>query len=410
MEVSLPQNPWGQRRELVLDLPEDWEVKVGDIAGARRPPIGMEEVAAALRNPLGTPPLKELAKGRGEVAIIFDDLSRITPVSLVVPAILEELDGAGIRPERIRFVAALGCHGALSRQDLVKKLGEEVVRAFPVYNHNPFHGCTYLGTTRRGTELWVNGEVAACDLKVAIGSVVPHVMTGFGGGGKIVLPGIASFDSVAEFHRRGREFLLGKGKCSLLELLEGNPLRDDMEDASRLLGLDFKVELLVNARGEVVACFAGSPEEAYRRALEEAKDHYRAPAIADVDLVIANVFSKANEGEIGVLTTMDLLREEGGEMVLVMDVPEGHVVHYLMGTFGRKVQSPMPLRVTLPEKVRNLWVITDHPEESLKDYFSPPERVAFASSWAEVLQHLRPCLDQGARVAVYPSADIHFLS
>ncbi len=408
MKVSLPQNPWSERKGLVLDLPEDWEVRVGEIAGAGSPAIGTEEVRAALKNPSGTPPLRELARGRGEVVIVFDDLSRITPVSLVIPAILEELDLAGIKPERIRLVAALGCHGAMSRGDFVKKLGEDVVRTFPVYNHNPFYGCTYVGTTRRGTRLSVNGEVMACDLKIAIGSVVPHIMTGFGGGGKIVLPGISSFESVEEFHRRGQEFLRRKGRCSVLELLEDNPLREDMEDAARLVGLDFKVELLVNAKGEAIAIFAGSPEVAYRRALRKARDHYRVPSISGVDVVIANVFSKANEGEIGVLTTMDLLKESGGEIVLVIQIPEGHVTHYLMGTFGRKAQSPMPLKVPLPEKVRKLLVLTSYPEEALRDYFTPPQKVTFISSWGEALDFLRPRSPK--RVAVFPSADIHYLS
>lgn len=407
--MSLPQDPWGKRKERVLELPEDWDVKVADIQGAGRPPIGEGQVRDSLRNPVGSPPLRELARGKGEVAIVFDDMSRITPVYLAVGPILDELEAAGISPKKVRFVAALGCHGAMTRKDFCKKLGEEVVRTFPFYNHNPFYGCRYLGSTRSGTRLSVNGEVAACDLKIAIGSVVPHVMTGFGGGGKIVLPGIASFEAIEEFHRKGKEFLKHRGRGSVLELLEGNPLREDMEDALELLGLDFKVEFLVNQRGEAVAVFAGSPRETYRMALEEAQLHYRAPIFRGVDIIIANVFSKANEGEIGVLTTMDLLKDSGGEVVLVMEVPEGHVTHYLMGTFGRHVQSPMPLKVVMPEKVRELFVLTPYPEEALLDYFIPPEKVSFWESWEEVLERLKALHPSGARVAVYPAADIHFL-
>ena len=107
---------------------------------------------------------------------------------------------AGIGDGQIRFVCALGSHGALTRPDFVKKLGEEVVSRFPVFNHNLVGNCTLVGTTSLGTELYINSEVVGCDYKIAIGSRASR-SAGFGGGAKIILPGVASFETIRAMHR-----------------------------------------------------------------------------------------------------------------------------------------------------------------------------------------------------------------
>ena len=411
MVIKLPQNPWAQRGEISLELPDEWEVHIKDIAGSKCKPLEPEEIRKAVKNPVSGPPLRELAKGKGEVVIIFDDTSRITPVKAIVPWIIEELEAGGIKEENIRFIAALGCHGTMNRMDFQNKLGEEVLRRFPVYNHNPFGNCRFVGTTRTGTHLFVNEEVMRCDLKVAIGSVVPHIMTGFGGGGKIILPGVSSFDCVREFHQKGKERLKGKGgPFGILELLKDNPLRMDMEDAVRLVNLDFKVEVLVNSKGEAVEIFSGFPEKAYEKAIQRAIVHYRGEPVKGASIVISNVFSKANEGEIGVITTIPLLKEDGGDIVLIWSVPEGHVNHYLMGTFGRWNDPPLPLRINLPSNLRHLLVFSPYPELSFKDYFVQKERIIFFEKWEDLLSFLKKRHPSGSKVVVYPSADIHYFN
>ena len=120
---------------------------------------------------------------------------------------------------------------------------------FPVYNHNAFGNCTHVGKTKTyGTEVYVNEEVMKCDLKIAIGSVVPHPMNGFGGGGKIILPGVTSFETTRQNHesfyetaRQPREHrIVGMG------IFEENPMRMDIEEAARLAGLDVMINCLIN--------------------------------------------------------------------------------------------------------------------------------------------------------------------
>ena len=182
--IRLPQLPWHSPRELELPLPDDWQVEVCHMAGFDRPALKPEEIRASISNPIGLPPIRELARGRREVVILFDDLTRVTRVAKLLPFVLQELAEAGISDEQVRLVAALGCHGAMNRLDLAKKLGQSILTRFPVYNHNPFDNCVYVGTTRMGTKLFINQEVMSCDLKIGIGSIVPHPVTGFGGGGE----------------------------------------------------------------------------------------------------------------------------------------------------------------------------------------------------------------------------------
>ncbi|MDD4876480.1 MAG: lactate racemase domain-containing protein, partial [Dehalococcoidales bacterium] len=200
--IKVPQLAWYDTKDLELSLPDDWQIEVFNMAGYNRPALEPAGIKASINNPIGIPPIRELAKGKKEVVIIFDDITRVTRTAKIVPFILEELADAGIPDNRIRFVAALGLHAAMWREHFVKKLGGDIVARFPVYNHNPFTNCIYVGTTATyGTKVYANEEVMKCDLKIAISSVVPHRMSGFGGGSKIILPGVVSFETTDHNHR-----------------------------------------------------------------------------------------------------------------------------------------------------------------------------------------------------------------
>lgn len=409
-EVRLVQFPWSDRQgELRLLFPDRWQVKVCEISGSRRKRLTQEEIRSRLSTPLSGPPLRERAKGKKEAVIVFDDMSRITPVKEVLPFILEELEAAGIQPKDITLISALGAHGAMDRTDFVRKLGEDVVSNYPVYNHNPFDGCVLLGNSRNGTPLSFNQEVVEAGFKIGIGAVVPHLMTGLSGGGKILLPGVAAFETIEAFHRHGEKLKerLSEGFAPQ-NLLEDNPLIEDIEEAVFRVGLDLKVDALLNANGEICELFVGPPERIRQREVKEALSHYKAPAF-EADIVVANVFAKANEGEIGVITCLPCVRKTGGDLVLVCNIEKGHVVHYLMGTFGKKSRTRLKLSVRTPGYVRNVLVFTEYTEESLRDYFEEPEKVLFFTNWQELLSFLEERHPKEASVAVYPSADIHYI-
>ena len=184
MAIRVPQHIWYGNTEMELNFPSSWKVSYCPMKGEGRKKLKPQEMEKAFLQPIGTAPISELARGKKEVVILFDDLARPTPVSEIVPFVLRELERAGISDRQVRFIAALGAHGAHTANDFRKKLGEEVLDRFPVYNHHPFDFCTYLGKTSRGTPLSINKEVMACDLKIGIGSIVPHAFSGFRGRGK----------------------------------------------------------------------------------------------------------------------------------------------------------------------------------------------------------------------------------
>lgn len=377
--------------------------------GADRPALGTEEIGAAIGRPIAGRRLKELARRKKEVVILFDDLTRVTRAYEIVPFLLRELAEAGVPEEGIRFIAALGCHGALNRLDLAKKLGAEVVERFPVFNHNPFANCLEVGRTGSGLRLEVNAEVMACELKIGISAVTPHIMTGFGGGGKIILPGVTSLGTTAAFHRLEKPAPGGR-EARWMGLVEGNPLPEELTAAGRLAGLDFKVECLVNAWGQTTDVFAGDPPAAYAAAVAAAKHHYLTPGGADKDrdVVVANTFAKASEAIAGLCTAYQAVKRDGGTVVLIANAPEGQVVHYLMGPFGRTVAGELKLEAGIPPYVRQLIVFSAYPDPAARGYFAADERLLFLHRWEEVLAVLESSYGPGTRVGIFPGAEIQY--
>ena len=410
--VRVPQLAWYGTRPLELPLPDNWQVEVCNMAGHNRAGMKPDQLRAAIGKPTGTPSIRDLAKGKNEVVIIFDDMTRVTRVAEIVPFVLEELAEAGVPDSGIRFICALGCHGALNRLHWVKKLGEEVVARFPVYNHNAFGDCTYAGKTKAyGTEVYINAEVMKCDLKIAIGSVVPHPMSGFGGGGKIILPGVASFETIEQNHRA---FFLQTGvppdrRVTGMGLFDENPLRFDIEEAAILSGLDVMINCIVNTWGETVAVHAGALKASYAAAVEEAKEHYLTPTLEGKDIVIASTLAKSNEGWIGsgiAYRTVD--RDGGGDVVLIANEPEGQVTHYLLGPFGNDWWSTLGRGGRVPPYVNRLIVYTEYPDLASRGWFGELDRVLFLHKWDDVLQVLRESHGADTKVAVYPNADIQY--
>ncbi|MCX6003725.1 MAG: lactate racemase domain-containing protein [Chloroflexi bacterium] len=431
--ISVPRLNWYGRGELKLSLPVRWQVEISNMAGYGKPALKPEDIRAALDEPIGTKPLSELARGKKEVVILFDDMSRITrsaevssePVirtivealsvwvaGIVMPAgaLVTAEGSAGVEDKNIRFVCALGCHGPLTRNDFIKKLGEETLARFPVYNHNLFGNCVYVGkTTTYATEVYVNEEVMDCDLKIAIGMVVPHPMSGFGGGGKMILPGVCSFATIQQNHHKAyRDMALLKRKMGV-GVFDKNPLRFDIEEAATLAGLDFVVNCLVNEWGEPVKLFAGALKPAYAEAVKEAKLHYLTPGIRNNDIVISNTFIKANEAFLGSNIAYPSVSCNGGDVVIIANAIEGMVVHYLLGPWGKASFGPEHQTPRVPPNVKCVIVYNEYPDLAGRGWFSNSEKFVFTDKWSEVLKILEADYPSSAKVAVFPNAEIQYV-
>jgi len=409
--VTVPRQMWYEEGKLRLTFPESWEVLPCLMNGHKAPRLTRAQIKTAFDNPIGSPRLRELAQGKNKAAIIFDDISRPTRVADLLPYVLTEIKAAGVPDGAIRFVCASGAHGAHTFQDFVKKLGQTIMDRFPVYNHNIYENCTYVGLTSQGTELSVNSEVMSCDLKIGIGSIIPHPQSGFGGGGKIVLPGVAYIDSIEAFHlleinarESGRGGTVGPG--NYLE----NPMVRDFSEAAKMIGLNFKIDAIVNGSGQPCAIFAGEPEAEYYKAAEFAATHYATKPVSDADVVVVNAYSKGSEAIVGLIIGIQMLMAKGGDLVLIVDCPAGQVVHYLLGSFGAEARGRLfsAVNFRLPW-LKRFVVLSPQFERSTIDWLAIPDAI-WTKSWLEVIDILKQDFPGVARVAVVPDGTIQYLA
>ena len=401
--VSLPEMAWYGDTIRDFDFPASWDVTVCHMKGHDAAPLDDAGIRKALANPIGTPTIKELAKGKKEVVILFDDMSRGTPTATILPYVLEELAEAGIEDDHIRLVAAIGAHGSMNGIDFRKKLGNDVMRRFKVYNHNPYENCTPLGMSSRGIPMAVNSEVMRCDLKIGIGSIVPHPMAGFGGGSKIILPGVSSITAIDSNHTR-----LGLSPTIGLGTYDGNIVKEDMDEAARMAGLDIKIDVLMNLKREATALFAGDVVAEHVEGVKAAKVHCATELVRDCDIVVSNCFAKANEMGLGTAVAAPLVKP-GGDMVLVAETPEGQINHYWCRSFGDNIggRGWLP-RTALPANTGRLTVLTPYPDRVGADWIAPYDMINWAESWPPVIEMLKATYGDKAKVAVIPDATVQY--
>ena len=416
MIVKVPQLPWYGDTELELVFPDSWEVVTCKMAGQDVPKLNEDRMRAAFLDPIGTPRISELAKNKTEVVILFDDMSRPTEVAELVPYVLEELAAGGIKDENIRFIATIGCHGAMKLMDFVKKLGRDIPRRFPVYNHNPYENCTYLGETSLGTPVSVNSEVMSCDLKIAIGSILPHPMAGFGGGGKAILPGVSSIDTISANHMT----LVGHSKPTTEKpqgmrdssvgwgTLNDNAMRIDVDEAAKMAGLDVIVNAVVNLKRDTIGLFVGGPVVAFTEGVRLARKVYATERPEEPDIVVANCYAKANEGSVAVPPASRLLKGEGGDLVLICNIPEGQICHYLLRSFGKNIGGRGWGPRKKPSKVNRMIVLGPYMDRVGLDWIGPPESVMVVNNWTEIMNILEDGHGNDTRVAVIPDATIQY--
>jgi lactate racemase len=402
MILSLPHNLWSSERAISLDLPEGWDVDVLTMAGDDKPVLGASEYRAAISR------VTPLLAGVKEVCVLFDDLSRPTRAYEIVPYLLEAFDTAGIRDEQVRFLCSLGTHSPHNNADFRKKLGNEVLDRFPVYNHNCYENCAYLGQTSFGTPVSINKEYLGCDLRIGIGAFTPHQFCGFGGGYKIVFPGIAHIDSVAYHH--GELLTKNLDACWGLGRHEGNVMLDDIREAGKMTGIDFKIDVLVNSTSRATDIFGGQPDVLYPDMLRRAIPHYFTRAQGGYDVVFANAFGKANEAIIAAAVSEPLLSEKGGYIVLLCDIDEGQVIHYLLGRFGKDLWGRLSRKErTVHERVKKLFIYSRRKDHAGTYWFGKKEDITWADDLDRLVHDLSGELGGRARAAVIPDGTVQMI-
>lgn len=287
--VSVPSQAWYGDIDLPLHFPASWRVEM--IGPRDAPKLSAAQIESAFARPIGAAPLRQLARGRRSAAIVIDDLSRPTPTAEVLPYVLHELTEAGIPQSEIRIVVGGGSHRPLTDEEVVKKVGAQIAAAYEVTSHDFMSGdLRGLGNLPSGLPIYLDRRVVEADFKLCLGGVYPHGSVGFGGGAKLILPGVAGFATIFYFHTH----YTGRGHAVIENTRGVMDNRDVSEAVARRLGLDAIVNVVINSRREVAGLFVGDFVQAHRAAAHFALHVYGTPIPEEVrresDLVVANCY------------------------------------------------------------------------------------------------------------------------
>ncbi len=273
--------------ELNFELPASM---TGTVAVSKPvPPIGdvPAAIVQALANPINSPPLRELARPGDTVCIVFTDITRSSPDHLLVPAILVELQAAGVRDEEITLLCGIGMHRPSTQEEKVTKLGQEVVDRYRVVDNEPQNPAALvdLGTTDSGIPLSVNKIAYEADLLVATGIVEPHQYAGYSGARKTLAVGAAGEAMIAYTH--GPQMIDHPG--TRLAKIEGNPFHEAITEAARRANLSFILNVVQDDHKRPVTILAGEPEATFVELVNAAKKVYQVPIPHQFDVAVAGV-------------------------------------------------------------------------------------------------------------------------
>jgi lactate racemase len=279
-------------------------------------------VEEALERPIGCDRLEAQLKPTDHVVIMVDDTTRPTPAARILPSVLKRIHGAGVPVEAVKLFMAMGTHRPMTEEELRLKLGDEVRERYRVINRDYREGpFVDLGRTPSGTPVEVNAEVLDADFKMSVGSVLPHISAGWGGGSKIILPGACSQKKTDMMHLMA---------CIVQPVLEvigsrDNRTRGEMDAIAELVGLDFIVNTVMDEDKNMLGVFAGHFVEAHRAACRLAEKMMVVPIPAQADILIVSANPCHFDYWQGIKPYAYCHRavREGGVIIFLLDGAEG---------------------------------------------------------------------------------------
>lgn len=244
-----------------------------------------DEAAAfqkAVRDPLGTKPLRELISANDRVAIVIADITRPLPSDRLLPWLLEEI--SHVSPDQVTIVNGTGSHRVNTPPELERMVGAKVLSQYRVVNHNSHDRETMAiaGRTPEGREIWFNKHYVEADKRIVLGFIEPHFMAGFSGGYKGIFPAVADIDSIIHYHRAE---VIGDPR-STWAVLEGNPTQDQIRRYGSLLPVDFCINVTLNRKREITAFFCGEVIEAHERGCAFSKSTAMVPCPKPFPIIV----------------------------------------------------------------------------------------------------------------------------
>ncbi len=363
--------------------------------------VGEAEVRRALDNPIGTPRLRDIVRPGEKIAIVTSDMTRPMPTGAVMPALLDELYLAGVRPEDVTLVFALGSHRRHTDEERRRLAGERAWAEIRCMDSDP-GDCVHIGVTSRGTPVDIFSPVARAARRICLGNIEFHYFAGYSGGAKAIMPGVSTRAAIQANHSRMVE------DTSRAGLLEGNNLRADIEEAASMVGVDFILNVVLSEHKEIIRAVAGDVTEAHREGCRFLDRLYLKPIPRRADIVV--VSQGGAPKDLNLYQTQKALDNakhavrKGGRIILVGSCREG----LGEGVFARwlreapdaksmigRVKTHFELgghkaaAIAMVLEDADVVLVSELPEETVRSAFLTPAKSA-QSAFDDALRHYGP--------------------
>jgi len=310
---------------LDVDLPDENLLGVLGLTPAPALAEPGREVERALANPIGTQSLAELARGRSDACIVICDITRPVPNKILLPPILRTLEAAGIPTHKITLLIATGTHRPNLGDELTALIGEEIADRYRVVNHDCRNAAAHrdLGLSPNRVPVKLDAAYCNADLKITVGLIEPHFMAGYSGGRKLIMPGIAAFETVQNWHCP--RFL--ESPLATNGLVDGNPVHLESLAIARMVPPDLILDVTLDESNQITGVFTGELEQAWRAGVDFAARHVRAEVLEPADVVVTTcagypldaTFYQAVKGMVGAIPAV----KPGGAIIIASECAEG---------------------------------------------------------------------------------------
>ncbi len=365
-----------------LSLPAANVIEVMHVNDVSFGATGRTVVEESLRSPIGTPRLRDVARGARSACVITSDVTRPLPTATLLPPVMDELHAAGVRDDQVLLAIALGSHRPQTENELRRIMGDYYGR-LRVLNGDS-KGLVHYGTTSHGTPVDILEEVAHADVRVALGNVEYHYFAGYSGGAKAIMPGVSTFEAIQANHSMMVDPAAHSGNME-------SPVRLDLEEACRMVGLDFIVNVVLDEERNVVYCASGDFVWAQRDACRQLDRLYGCELHERADVVVVSQGGAPKDLNLYQLQkALDNAKHpvrDGGVIVLVGSCAEGlgqqtferwmleartpqDVVDHLRREFrlgGHKAAAVAQILLRA-----SIYLVSDLPDDLVRDCFMVP--------------------------------------
>jgi len=387
------------KKDLDIQLAEDIDVEIIEPKFEKGLDDQVGEVRKALREPTGTAPLSELVGPEDTVGIIFSDITRATPYEILLPAIFAEL--SHVSKEQYVLFNATGTHRSNTKEELESILGPGIVGSYKIVQNDcdDEDSHRYVGKSSGGNDVYLLSEFLDCDVRILTGFIEPHFFAGYSGGGKAVMPGLATLKTI-QYNHRAMHMDHPQARWGITE---GNPLWEEVREAASFAKPSFLLNIALNKDKEVTAAFAGDFFDAHRLGCEYVKEHAMSPVSELFDLVITS-----NSGypldlnmyqAVKGMSAASQIVKEGGDIIIAADCWDGIPAH---GQYGRLLSEAETLDELLSRIREPGFAMQDMWQAQIHALICKKARVHFYSENLsdEEIENgfMRPCRDIGERV------------